>query len=359
MTGGSGHASNGVESLGPSLCGADTVSASSAVQRRWSNALLGVGRGLVAVLRETAGIVFVFILATVVTFALGALSDLGPAATVLGDSASPEAVANLNREFGLDRPLIVQYLHWLGSMLGGDLGRSWFHNEDVATLIGQRLEVTLSVAAVALTIGIVSGVTLGIVAGLKQGTGADRGITLFASIISALPPFVVAIFLILIVCVWLRLLPSAGYAPLGDGFWSWLARVILPGIALSLEVIADIARQLRSGLVSVMRENYITAAIVRGYSMPRIVLVHVLRNAASPALSTLALRAPGVLGGAVITESIFNMVGYAGLTTEAALGGDVPIVVGTLAIGVVIVLAFSLLINILIIGLEPAGRRRD
>ncbi|NEI74844.1 ABC transporter permease subunit [Rhizobium lusitanum] len=359
MTEGRRVPGTGVESLDVSSGEADTVSASFAAQRRWSIAFLRVGRGLVALLRETAGIVFVFILATIATFALGALSDLGPAATVLGDSASPEAVANLNREFGLDRPLIIQYLHWIGSMLGGDLGRSWFHNEDVATLIGQRLEVTLSVAAVALTIGIVLGVTLGIVAGLKQGTAVDRGITFFASIISALPPFVFAIFLILIVCVWLRLLPSAGYAPLEDDFWSWLARIILPGIALSLEVIADVARQLRSGLVSVMHEKYVTAAIVRGYSMRRIVLVHVLRNAASPALSTFALRAPGVLGGAVITESIFNMVGYAGLTTEAALGGDVPIVLGTLAVGVVIVLAFSLLINFLIIGLEPAGRRRD
>ncbi len=314
---------------------------------------------LLRLLSEAVAIAFVFLLASLVTFLLGALSELGPAATVLGDSASPEAVANLNHEFGLDRPLVVQYLQWVRSMLSGDLGRSWFHSEEVAVLIGQRLEVTLSVAVVAIAIGIIFGVTLGIAAALKQGTLLDRGVTIFASVISALPPFVFAIFLILLVSVWLRLLPSAGYSPLEDGFAPWLAHVILPSVALSLDVVADIARQLRSGLVAVMREDYVKAAIVRGYSMPRIIMVHALRNAASPALATLALRAPGVLGGAVITESIFNMVGYAGLTTEAALGGDVPIVLGTLAVGIMIVLAFSFLINMLVIWLEPAGRRRD
>lgn len=325
---------------------------------RASGGWAGSGHFLLEVGRQLGGVLFVFFLATLITFLLGAASNLGPAATLLGDSASPDAVAHLNHQFGLDKPLYVQYFDWLGGIFHGDLGRSWFQNEAVATMIIQRLPISLSVALLALIIGILVGTLLGIVAAVRAGSLLDRAITVFTSGISALPPFVFSILLILVIAVWLRLLPSAGYVPLTEGFGPWFSHVILPGIALSLEVIADIARQLRAGLIGVFRENYITAAVVRGYSKSRVLFVHALRNGAGPALTVLGLRAPGVLGGAVITESIFNMVGYARLTTEAALGGDVPVVQGTLVVGIVMVLAFNLVINVVLLRLQPAGRRR-
>jgi peptide/nickel transport system permease protein len=303
-------------------------------------------------------IVPVFFLSTLITFALGAASGLNPAAGIAGDSATPQIIAQINAEFGLDKPVLQQYFAWTSGILHGNLGTSWFNRVAVTELIGQRLAVSASVAGLALLLGIVFGTVLGIVAALNQGRLVDRTITGVTSLVSTLPPFVVAILLIMVFSLWLRWLPSAGYVSPTVNFRAWLTLIAMPSIALSVDVIADIARQLRTALVTTLSENFVTGAIVRGLSWPRIIFVHVLRNGAAPALTMLGMKIPTLIGGAVVTETVFSMPGLGMLSADSALRGDVPIVQGALVVCITFILAVNVLINALQGALQPASRRR-
>jgi peptide/nickel transport system permease protein len=247
----------------------------------------------------------------------------------------------------------------MAGLAHGDLGTSWFNGVPVAQLIAQRLPISLSVAGAALVLGVTMGVLLGISAAVWRGSLIDRAVTLFASVAAALPPFVVAIVLILIFSLWLNLLPAAGYIPFSENPAAWLRIIAIPAMALSLEITADLARQLRAGLVAALGENYVIGARLRGLSPRRILFVHALRGAAGPALAMLALRIPILIGGAVVTETIFTMPGVGKMAADSALRGDVPVVQGTLVVSIMIVLVCSLAINALQGFLQPASRRRN
>ncbi len=318
---------------------------------RWALTIArGVGRVLLIV-------VPVFLFATVITFALGAASGLSPAASLSGDEATPERIAQIEHDLGLDRPIVVQYFAWLGGVFAGDLGTSWYNRFPVSELIGQRLAITASIAGLALLIGVVMGVVLGLVAATHRGRPVDRLITAVTTGLSTLPPFVVSIGLIIVLSVWLRLLPSSGYVPPTEDPALWLRLILMPAIALSLDPAAELARQLRTGLVHVLDQNYITGARVRGLSPRRVLWGHALRNGAGPAVAILGMKIPTLLGGAVVTETIFSMPGFGMLAAESALRGDVPVVQGTLVVAIVLVLAFSLLVNVVLEALQPASRR--
>ena len=308
-------------------------------------------------LRTVAIVVPVFLFATFVTYSLGAVSGLSPAALKLGDSATAADVARVNAQFGLDQPLVERYFTWLGQILHGNLGTSWFNDLPVTPQLFQRLGISLSVAGFALLIGIVGGFALGILATVRRGSWVDRGVTVVSTFIATLPPFVMAIALIIVFCVTLRWLPSAGYVSPSVNIGQWLTLITLPAIALSLDTVADLARQLRTGLVTAYDENYVTGAVVRGFSRRRVLFVHILRNGAGPALTVLGMRAPALLGGAVVTETIFGMEGFGRFASESALRGDVPVVQGTLVVAIVLVLAFNLVVNALLARLLPAARR--
>lgn len=310
-------------------------------------------------LRTVALTVPVFLFATLLTFLLGAVSGLSPAGLLLGDAATPADVARVRAELGLDRPLLVQYVDWLGHVVRGDLGSSWLNGVSVSSQIGDRLGVSLSVAGFALLIAVVAGTVLGVGAAAWRGRWFDRAVTGFCSVVSALPPFVVAVALIVLFSVLLPLVPSAGYVPPSQDPGMWLALITLPAIALSVDAVADIARQLRTGLVSAYQENYVLGAVVRGLSPRRVLFVHVLRNGAGPALTVLGLRIPMLIGGAVVTESIFGMSGFGRFAADGALRGDVPVVQGALVVAIVLVLAANLVVDALLLRLRPAARRRS
>ncbi|GGF22117.1 ABC transporter permease [Subtercola lobariae] len=299
----------------------------------------------------------VFILATFFTFLLGAVSGRSPAALQLGDSATPDAVAALNHQFGLDQPFFVRYFDWLGTLLSGNFGNSWVSGVPVAKLLGDRAVVSLSVAGLALLIGLVFGFILGAVAAHFQTRWPDRVITTGTTVISVLPPFVVGIALIAVFAIWLRWLPAVGFVPITKGFWPWASHLILPAVALSFDTVSDVARQLRTGLVSVYRENYVIGATVRGIGPRRVFWVHVLRNGVGPALSVLGLKFPALLGGAVLIESIFGLAGYGVFAAQSAVSGDVPSVQAVLVISVVLVVVFNLLVNVVLNRLIPSAAR--
>jgi peptide/nickel transport system permease protein len=317
-----------------------------------------LGYGL---LRSLAGLIPVLLpvllLGTFATYLLGVLSGLSPAHLQLGESATPAAVARLEHEWGLDRPFLVQYLAWLRGLCSGELGLSWYNGRRVAGLLASRAVISLSVAGLALAIGVGLGFVLGTVAALRQTSWIDRAITAFATFISVMPSFVVGIALVAIFAVGLGLLPSAGYVPIGEGVWPWLSHLLLPALALSCDTVADMARQLRMGLVAVLGENHVTGARLRGLGEARIFLVHVLPNGLGPALTVLGMKLPHLLGGAVVTEAVFGLPGYGRFANESALRGDVPAVQGVLVVSVVLVVVFNLVVNLLLARIVPAARR--
>ncbi|PZE25639.1 ABC transporter permease [Curtobacterium sp. MCBD17_028] len=314
-------------------------------------------RVVLAVLRPLAVFVPVFVFGTFITFLLGAITGLNPAYVQLGDAATPSAVARLNHQWGLDKPFLVQYWTWFTDLLHGSLGTSWLDGIPVSTLIGQRILISLSVALVALVIGVLVGALLGALAAVTATSWVDRTITAFTSFISVMPPFTVGIVLVAVFAVQLHLLPSAGFIPLSQGFGPWLSHVIMPAIALSLDMVAGIARQLRAGLVSAYDENYVLGATVHGLSPRRIFFVHVLRNGGGPALALLGLTFPNLLGGAVVTETVFGLSGYGVFASTSALHGDVPSVQGVLVVSIVLVVGFNLLVNIALNRIQPSAAR--
>jgi len=314
-------------------------------------------RVLLSVLRLLSIFVPVFLLGTFLTFLLGHLSGLSPAHLQLGESATPQAVAALEHEWGLDRPFLVQYLDWFSGILHGDFGDSWANGNSVAELLGPRAVVSLSAAGLALAIGVLGGVLLGTLAALYPTSWIDRSVTVFTSAISVLPPFVVGITLVAVFAVSLKWLPSAGFVPIEAGAWPWLSHLILPALALSVDTVADVARQLRVGLISAYRDNYVTGAVVRGLSARRIFFVHVLRNGVGPAVAILGLKFPNLLGGAVVTEAIFGLAGYGVFASESALRGDVPAVQAVLVVAVFLVVIFNLAVNIILNRIIPASAR--
>ncbi|MEU1528666.1 ABC transporter permease [Streptomyces fagopyri] len=316
-----------------------------------------LGRVLAALARSIAIFVPVFLVATFVTFALRSLSGLSPARIQLGEEATPEAIHRVESQWGLDRPFLLQYWDWFTGVLHGQLGTSWTNGADISTLIGLGLEVSLSVATFALVIGVLLGFALGTVAALRRTTWVDRTITGFVTVISVMPAFVVGIVLVAVLSVGLHVFPSAGYVPARQGFGPWLAHITLPAIALSFDVVADVARQLRGSLVAAYRENYVTGAVVRGLGARRIFLVHVLRNGIGPALATLGLKFPALVGASVVTEWIFGLQGFGRFANDSAQAGDVPAVQGVLVVSIVLVVLFNLIVNLVLARVTPASQR--
>jgi peptide/nickel transport system permease protein len=288
----------------------------------------------------------VFVLATFATFALGAASGSNPAAVALGEVATQEDVDRLNAVFGLDRPFLVRYAEWILGALSGDLGTSWFTNIPVGASIAQAFPVSLSIAAGAILVALVTGFGAGILAAVTRGSVLDRIVTGISAAASTIPAFVAAIALILLFAYAIPIFPVAGYVPAETSVTGWLMCLVLPSVALSLDAGADIARQLRTSLVGALEENYVIGARVHGLSPSRIVFHHALPNALGPALSTLGVHAPRLVGGAVITEVIFGMPGLGQLANRAALQGDVPVVQGVLLVTIAMVVIMTVLITL-------------
>ncbi len=310
-------------------------------RRRGRAVLARLGGGL-------AVLIPIVVLSTFITYSLGALSNSDPAATILGqDAATPAAVAHLNHVLGLDRPLLVQYGDWLSRAVRGNLGASYFTQIPVAQSIGQRLPVDLSIAILAVLLGALLGGVAGTLAALRRGRWFDRGVTIACSAVSTLPAFVVGIILVVVFAVGAHLLPANGYVPLAAGTTGpWLAHIILPALALSLQLAADVARQLRTSLVGVLEQNYVTGARVRGLPFRRILFRHALRNAAGPALVIVGNDFPVMLAGAVAAEAVFSLPGLGQLLLQAAQNRDIPVVQGLLLIVSGFVVVVNLVVNV-------------
>jgi peptide/nickel transport system permease protein len=313
--------------------------ATGAPRRRARAAASRVGGGL-------AVLIPILVLSSFITYSLGALSNSNPAATILGqDAATPAAVAHLDHVLGLDKPLLVQYWDWLSQAVRGNLGVSYFTQIPVSQSIAQRLPVDLSIAIGAVILAVLIGGTAGTVAAVRRGGWFDRGVTVVCSAVSTLPAFVVGIILVVVFAVGAHLLPANGYSGPSSGVGPWLEHIILPSLALALQVAADIARQLRTSLVAVLEQNYITGARVRGLPYRRILTRHALRNAVGPALTILGYDFPIMLAGAVAAEAVFSLPGLGQLLLESAQTRDIPVVQGVLLVVSMFVVVVNLVVN--------------
>jgi peptide/nickel transport system permease protein len=299
----------------------------------------------------------VALISTLIVFLMTYLASANPAAQKLGENATPEAIDRLNHAWGLDRGFFEQYVSWLGHAVTGDLGTSYFTDTSVAEAIGQRLPIDLALTIVAVLTAIVLGFAAGTIAAVRRGGIVDRAVTLVASVLITIPEFWLAIMAVVLFSVTLGWLPSGGWVPFHEDPWGWLQHVLLPGVSLGLTVAAQVARQLRGSLVAALGEDYVVGARVRGLSPRRILFGHALRNAAAPAIATVGLAVPTLLGGAVIAESIFGLPGLGQYALNGAQTHDVPVIQGVLVATIAIVLISNVVVDALLARLRPATRK--
>jgi len=265
-------------------------------------------------------------------FLLLHLSPGDPAAVIAGDNATPANIEMIRKRLGLDEPLWKQFLLWVGQILRGDLGQSMFWNTPVLDLVGQRYEPTLSLALTTLIVAISVAVTLGVLAAWRVATFVDRAVMGFAVLGFSVPVFVVGYLLIYVFAIQLKWLPVQGYTPIAEGLVPWLRNLILPSIALGLAYVALIARITRATMLDVLAEDYIRTARAKGVETRTMLLRHALKNAAVPIVTVIGIGVALLIGGVVITETVFNIPGIGRLVVDAIARRDYPIIQGVIVL---------------------------
>jgi peptide/nickel transport system permease protein len=296
------------------------------------------------ILRRILATLPVMAIVALFVFSLLYIAPGDPAAVIAGDNASPADVERIRQGLGLDRPFLVQFGTWLWRILHLDLGTSIFTNLPVSAMIAQRLEPTLSLMAITLVLTILIAVPLGVVAAWKAGSWMDRTIMAFAVFGFSLPVFVIGYVLAYVFALELEWLPVQGYTPLAKGVWPWLENLILPAIALGCVYIALIARITRAAMLEVLQQDYVRTARAKGLGQRNILFLHALKNAAVPIVTVIGIGVALLIGGAVVTESVFAIPGLGRLTIDAILRRDYPVIQG-------IVLFFSfvyVLVNLIV-----------
>lgn len=309
------------------------------------------------ILRRVATIVPVLLLVSLVDFFLLALVPGDPAVTLAGGTnATPQAIAHVRRQLGLEDPLFTQYFHWLANALHGNLGDSLVTGQSVAHQIAERFPVTLGLVVAAAIIAILIGVPLGVLSGVRPGGTLDAGARSFASIGIAIPSFWLAVLLVSVLAVQWQIFPSSGYVRITTSFWGWLEHIALPAFTLGLLVAGTLARQLRGALIDALEAPYIRAAWARGGTRRTVLLRHGLKNAAIPAITVFGLQVGYLLGGAVIIEQIFSIPGLGTYMLQGITSHDLPIVQGVAIVFVLFQMVMSLVVDLSYGYLNPKVR---
>ncbi len=289
-------------------------------------------------------------------FLLLRLSPGDPAAILAGDAASTEQIARIRASLGLDRPIVVQFGIWLANLLGGDLGESFYYKQSVASLIGQRIEPTLALSALTIVIAVLVSVPLGVLAAWRFGGWFDRALMGFSVLGFSVPVFVLAYLLIWLVSLQLGWLPVQGYARIADGFVPFLRHLVLPAITLSVIFIALIARVTRASVLEALGEDYIRTARAKGLRESRVLIRHALANAAVPIVTVIGIGIALLVGGVVVTETVYAIPGLGRLTVDAVLARDFPTIQGVILFFSVVYVLVNLLVDLSYVFLDPRIR---
>jgi peptide/nickel transport system permease protein len=311
---------------------------------------------LTYILRRIIATIPVMATVALFVFSLLYLAPGDPATMIGGDQASPEDIRKIREGLGLDRPFLVRFAEWVGQMARGDLGKSIFTGLPVTDLIRQRIEPTLSLAALTLILSISIAVPLGVIAAWKAGTWIDRVVMAFAVFGFSVPVFVVGYILAYVFALELDWFPVQGYTPLAKGIGPWLNHLVLPAVALGCVYIALIARITRSTMLDVLAQDYIRTARAKGLAQPGILFLHALKNAAVPIVTVIGIGMALLIGGAVVTESVFAIPGLGRLTIDAILRRDYPVIQGLVLLFSVVYVLVNLLVDITYTLFDPRIR---
>jgi peptide/nickel transport system permease protein len=307
-------------------------------------------------LRRILATIPVMMVVALFVFALLRLSPGDPAAVIAGDYASPADVERIRHELGLDNPLHVQLGIWLWDIIHGDLGTSIFSGLPVTKLIGQRLEPTLTLTAMTMCIAVLLAVPMGILAAWTAGSWIDRLVMVFAVLGFSLPVFWLGFLFIYGFSIQLELLPVQGYVSFREGFIPFLRHLILPSSTLGMVYMALIARMTRTSMLEVLREDYIRTAHAKGLKPHAVLLWHALKNASLPIVTIIGVGVALLIGGVVVTESVFAIPGLGRLTVDAILHRDYPVIQGIILIFSGVYVLINLLVDILYTFLDPRIR---
>jgi len=312
---------------------------------------------LAYVLKRVLMTVPVMIVVALFVFLLLRLAPGDPAAVIAGDYATAEDVARIREQLGLSDPIIVQFFNWTWSLMQGDLGTSIFSNKPVTELILQRIEPTMLLALTTILFSIAIAVPLGTIAAFRSGSWIDRVVMLFSVGGFSVPVFVLGYILIYLFSLTLKVLPVQGYrSPFEHGLGPFLSHITLPSVTLSVIFIALIARMTRASVIEVLEEDYIRTARAKGQSEFKVLMRHALRNAAVPIVTVVGIGIALLIGGVVVTESVYNIPGLGRLVLDAVLARDYPIIQGLILFFSFIYILLNLLIDLTYTFLDPRIR---
>ena len=310
------------------------------------------------VIRRLLSSVPVLLIVSLCVFSLTNLLPGDPVHALLGDevATTPEVEARLREELGLNDPLPVQYLRWLGNALRGELGTSIQSKQKVTEALGDRLPVTLQLALVAWCIGIAIAVPFGIIAALNRNSWIDQLATVLALSGVAVPAFWMGLMFILVFAVWFKLLPPSGFVSIWDNPVSALQHLALPAITLGVHQTGTLTRQTRSAMLEVLGQDYVRTARSKGLREQRVVVVHALRNAMLPILTVLGIQAGALVGGTVVVEQVFAIPGMGRLAVSSVFAQDIPVIQGVVLVAASAVLLANLVTDLAYGVLDPRIR---
>jgi peptide/nickel transport system permease protein len=298
----------------------------------------------------------VMAIVAVLVFSMLRLTPGDPASIIAGAAATSQDIVDIRARLGLDRSIVSQFFLWIGNVLSGNLGESFFFKKPVAELVADRIGPTLALATTTIVFSVIVAVPLGVLAAWKQGRWIDRLVMGFSVLGFSVPVFVVGYVLIYVFAIELSWLPVQGYQPIGEGFWGFLQRLILPSLTLSVIYIALIARIARTSVIEVLGEDYIRTARAKGLTDRVVLMKHALRNAAVPIVTVIGIGVALLIGGVVVTESVFSIPGLGRLTVDAVLARDYPTVQAVILLFSVVYVVLNLLVDVAYTLLDPRIR---
>ena len=298
----------------------------------------------------------VMAIVAVLVFSMLRLTPGDPASIIAGASATAADVAGIREKLGLDRSIVAQFGIWVANLLSGDLGESFFFKKTVASLIADRIEPTLALATLTMILSIAVAVPLGVLAAYRQGTWVDRVVMGLSVLGFSVPVFVIGYGLIYVFAIELAWLPVQGYQRLSEGFGGFLQRLVLPSLTLSVIYVALIARITRTSVLEVLGEDYIRTARAKGLPNATVLMRHALRNAAVPIVTVIGIGVALLIGGVVVTESVYSIPGLGRLTVDAVLARDYPTVQAVILLFSLVYVLLNLVVDVAYTFLDPRIR---
>ena len=307
-------------------------------------------------LRRLLSVIPVLVFVGVLVFSLLHLTPGDPAVMLAGDYATPEQVDAIRTSLGLNEPLLTQFWSWSSHIAQGDLGKSIFSQQPVSKLILERIQPTLVLTLVTVVLAVGIAIPLGVLAAWRAGRWLDRVVMSMAVAGYSTPVFVVGYLLVYVFAMTLGWFPSQGYVPLAEGFWQCLRSVCLPALTLAFLYMGLIARVTRASVLEVLAEDYVRTARAKGLRQPQVLMRHALKNAAVPIVTVVGVGIASLLGGVVVTETVFNIPGLGRLAADAISRRDYPIVQALILLFAAIYAAMNLLVDLSYLLFDPRIR---